>query len=148
MKKFLGLFALSLTLCACKPYSEADLDAFDKKMKTFQDKKGLTLEHSTSGLRYKIIDNGGDKAIRSNDLIKVSYVGELLDGTEFDRQNTPIELPVNSLIAAWREVLAEMHVGDSCVLIAPPNIGYGAQEKGEIPKHSILYFRLKVHDSY
>lgn len=148
MKKILGLFALSVTLFACKPYSDADLKAFDKKITDFSKKKGLSLEKSPSGLYSKIISNGGDKDIRSNDIIKVTYVGELLDGTEFDSQHEPTELSVNGLIPAWREVLAEMHVGDSCILVAPPNIAYKGQEKGEIPKHSILYFRLKVHEAY
>ncbi len=148
MKKLLGLFTLSIVMIACKPYSDENLKNFNKEIESFSKTKNLNLEKSPSGLHYKIIKNGGDQYIKSNDLIKVTYVGELLDGTEFDKQATPMELPLNSLIPAWKEALAEMAVGDSCVLIAPPHIAYKGQEKGDIPPHSILYFKIKVHDAY
>ena len=115
MKKLIGLFLLSTLFVGCKPYSDSDLAQFDAKIKAYETSKQLDLETSPSGLHYKIIKGDGDRIIKQNDVIKVSYVGALLDGTEFDKQATPIEFKVRELIPAWKEALAEMAVGDSCI---------------------------------
>ncbi len=148
MKNIILVFALALTAIACKPYSDKDKAAFEEKIEAFEKKQALSLEKSSSGLHYKIYGTTSERIIKANDQIRVTYEGKLLDGSSFDKQENPIELNVRELIPAWREVLAEMSVGDSCYLIAPPYIAYGQKGKGEIPGNAILQFTIKVHEAY
>ncbi len=41
------------------------------------------------------------------------------------------------LVPAWREALVMMRPGDEWTLYVPPNLGYGAQDKGPIPGNSV-----------
>lgn len=139
---------IGLVLVGCKAYSDEDKANIDKKIVQYEKKNNLQLEQSPSGLHYKVFKSEEGRAVKSNDMITVTYAGKQLNGSEFDRQDTPIELNVKEMIPAWREVLAEMSIGDSCVLIAPPFIAYGRNGKGEIPGNAILFFTMKVHDAY
>jgi peptidylprolyl isomerase len=78
-------------------------------------------------------------------------VGKLENDTVFDAsysRNQPItfKLGAGRVIKGWEEGIALMHVGDSALLVIPPEIGYGERDMGVIPPNSTLYFTVVLTD--
>ena len=98
-----------------------------------------------SGLQYEVVTAGDGASPTVDDKVKVKYRGTLIDGTEFDK-NESMEFVVGRLIPAWIEALPLMKVGDSWKLYAPPELAYGAGETGSIPPNSTLVFEIELLD--
>ena len=108
----------------------------------------VTLE---SGLQYKVLNAAPDGAPGpdGNDLVRVHYEGSLTDGTVFDssfERGSPYVTTPEQVVPGWTEALQRMKVGDEWLLYVPPELGYGAQQSGRIPPHSVLVFRLQLLD--
>ena len=108
----------------------------------------VTLE---SGLQYKVLNAAPDGAPGpdGNDLVRVHYEGSLTDGTVFDssfERGSPSVTTPEQVVPGWTEALQRMKVGDEWLLYVPPELGYGAQQSGRIPPHSVLVFRLQLLD--
>ena len=104
-----------------------------------------------SGIQYKVIRSGppGGESPDSNDLVRIDYEGALLDGTVFDssfQAGKPTVFTVDQVVPGFRDALQHMRVGDEWYVYIPPALGYGEQDKGDIPPNSALVFRLKLHD--
>jgi FKBP-type peptidyl-prolyl cis-trans isomerase len=79
----------------------------------------------------------------------VHYTGLLSNGTPFDSsvgRGEPIAFPLGAgrVIKGWDEGIALLRVGDQATLIIPPQLGYGARGKGEIPPNATLIFIIEV----
>jgi FKBP-type peptidyl-prolyl cis-trans isomerase FklB len=101
------------------------------------------------GLQYKVVREGPQGGLHPTqaDEVKVHYEGKLLDGTVFDssyERGVPAVFPLDGLVPAWVIALQRMKAGDEWILYVPPALGYGAQDKGEIPPDSVLVFRLQL----
>lgn len=104
-----------------------------------------------SGLQYKVIQSGpaGGVTPDSNDLVMVHYEGALVDGTVFDssfQRGTPYATHVGDVVPGWIEALQLMKPGDEWMLYVPPELGYGAVDRGEIPSNSVMVFRIQLLD--
>ena len=104
-----------------------------------------------SGLQYKVLTAAPDGAPGpdGNDLVRVHYEGSLTDGTVFDssfERGSPYVTTPEQVVPGWTEALQRMKVGDEWLLYVPPELGYGAQQSGRIPPHSVLVFRLQLLD--
>ena len=104
-----------------------------------------------SGLQYKVLTAAPDGAPGpdGNDLVRVHYEGSLIDGTVFDssfERGSPYVTTPEQVVPGWTEALQRMKVGDEWLLYVPPELGYGAQQSGRIPPHSVLVFRLQLLD--
>jgi len=104
-----------------------------------------------SGLMYRLVSrtdvNGAQPTI--NDAVTIDYEGKLIDGHVFDSsfaRGAPATFPLGRLIEAWKIAIPLMHKGDEIILYTPPNLGYGAQDGGEIPPNSVLIFRIRLID--
>lgn len=80
--------------------------------------------------------------------VKVCYKGQLIDGTVFDATyqspSNPMTAKISSLVDGWAVAMEHMHVGDSCRVIIPQNLGYGVQSRGSIKPYSTLIFDIKL----
>ena len=108
----------------------------------------VTLE---SGLQYKVLTAApeGAPSPDGNDLVRVHYEGSLTDGTVFDssfERGSPYVTTPEQVVPGWTEALQRMKVGDEWLLYVPPELGYGAQQSGRIPPHSVLVFRVQLLD--
>lgn len=101
-----------------------------------------------SGLQYEIIKEGNGRKPRVTDRVKCHYEGTLIDGTMFDssiRRGEPAIFGVNQVIRGWVEALQLMAEGSKWRLFIPSELGYGAQQAGElIPPHSTLIFEVEL----
>jgi FKBP-type peptidyl-prolyl cis-trans isomerase len=106
-------------------------------------KKGV--KTTASGLQYRMVKAGSGKTPKASDKVRTTYRGTLIDGTEFDKSEQPIEFPVGGVIKGWTEALQLMKEGDVFELVVPANLAYG--EEGfppSIPPHSTLVFEVEL----
>lgn len=98
----------------------------------------------SSGLQYKILNEGKGEKPKATDKVKCHYHGTLIDGTIFDssvQRGTPAEFPVNGVIKGWIEALQLMPIGSKWRLFIPSNLAYGDQGAGGAigPKATLIF---------
>lgn len=100
-----------------------------------------------SGLQYKVIKEGVGVSPADTSMVKVDYVGTLIDGTVFDSskdRGEPIEFAVNGVIPGWTEALKLMKPGATYMLYIPADLAYGDKKMGKIPAGSTLIFEVDL----
>lgn len=110
-------------------------------------KKGVIT--TASGLQYEVIKEGTGAKPSPESVVKVDYVGKLLDGSTFDssiERGTPAEFPLNQVIPGWTEGLQLMTVGSKYKLYIPSELAYGPDGAGggAIPGYSTLVFEVDL----
>jgi FKBP-type peptidyl-prolyl cis-trans isomerase len=138
--------SISALLTSCS-YKQAELDAFDSKIKQYNAKHQLKLKPTGSGLYLKIDTLGSGRHIQLQDSIWVSYSLKLLSGKIIEVHDQAIGLPLNGLIKGWQEALYGIPVGSYLRCIVPPQLAYGQAGTDRIGKDKILYFKMKVIDA-
>ena len=77
--------------------------------------------------------------------MQVNYRGTLLDGKEFDKSTTPIEFPLNRVIAGWTEGVQLMKEGAKYEFYIPSNLAYGRRGAGgAIGPDETLIFQVEL----
>ena len=101
-----------------------------------------------SGLQIEITVPGDKRRPKATDTVKVHYTGRLIDGTVFDssvQRGTPLEFPLNQVIAGWTEGMQLLGVGGKATLVIPPELGYGEMGAGDvIPPNATLVFDVEL----
>jgi FKBP-type peptidyl-prolyl cis-trans isomerase len=96
------------------------------------------------GLQYKVIKTGTGEHPKSNDVVTVKYVGTLVDGTEFDH-NDSAKLSLAQVVPGWKEAVPMMTIGSEWKLFIPSDLGYGARGRPpRIPGSSVLIFDMEL----
>src|SRR4030042_1176493 len=103
---------------------------------------------TSSELQYEVISMGTGPKPTADNVVKVHYVGTLIDGTEFDssvKRGEPAVFPLSGVIAGWTEALQLMPVGSKFRIYLPQSIAYGANEAGDqIKPYSTLIFDVEL----
>src|SRR5688572_16086773 len=104
---------------------------------------------TSSGLQYKITARGTGAQPQAGQVVIAHYTGTLPDGTVFDttrKDGKPFAFTLGrkQVIKGWDEGFALLHVGDQAVLVIPPNLAYGEQQRGSIPANSTLKFEVEL----
>tara|TARA_Y100000768_G_C23963667_1_gene676733 strand:+ start:418 stop:894 length:477 start_codon:yes stop_codon:yes gene_type:complete len=107
-------------------------------------------ESLDNGLYYKILEEGNSSFPKNGDTLDVEYVGQLLNGLEFDRSytNQPFEfiLGSNEVIQGWELGVPLIDEEGTILLIIPSGLAYGTTTSSSIPENSVLIFRIKLLD--
>lgn len=85
-------------------------------------------------------------------MVDVKYLLRLYDGTAVDSSylsTTPgdslFRCRLNSgVIEGWAIAVPRMHIGDSCRVLVPYNVGYGTASTGDVKPYSTLQFDIKL----
>jgi FKBP-type peptidyl-prolyl cis-trans isomerase len=113
-----------------------------------KDKAGVTV--TPSGLQYEVIKMGNGPKPTTESVVKVHYVGTLIDGTKFDSsldRGEPAQFPVTGVISGWTEALQLMPVGSKFKLYLPEALAYGPSGAGDvIQPYSTLIFEVELLD--
>jgi FKBP-type peptidyl-prolyl cis-trans isomerase FklB len=113
-----------------------------------KNKEKSTVTETASGLQYEVIKMGTGAKPTAESMVKVHYVGTLIDGTEFDssiKRNEPATFPVSGVIPGWTEALQLMPVGSKFKLFIPESIAYGSNGAGDvIQPYSTLIFEVEL----
>eukprot|EP00435_Cladocopium_sp_Y103_P031092 s701_g7.t2 len=113
-------------------------------------REGFT--ETSSGLQYKVVQEGTGPIPTTGQRIKADYTGWLDDfesDRKFDssrdrRQPLEFQVGIGKVIKGWDESLLSMKVGERRQIIVPPVLGYGNRGIGPIPPGSTLYFDVEL----
>lgn len=101
-----------------------------------------------SGLQYEVIEEADGPKPVTGDVVKVDYVGTLVDGTEFDssiKRGEPAVFGVDQVIPGWSEALQLMAVGSKYRVVIPADLAYGeAGAPPVIQPNSVLVFEINL----
>jgi FKBP-type peptidyl-prolyl cis-trans isomerase FkpA len=118
-------------------------------MLAYASANGMTMTAHSSGLYYEILNLGSGPTVTTSSKIKITYTGLLLDGTEFDRMDTPNTNPwlLAGLIEGWQIGIPLIQKGGRIRLLIPSALAYGCRDYGPIPGNSPLFFDVALVDT-
>jgi len=93
---------------------------------------------------------GTGATAKNGDTLFMQYTGKLANGTVFDSTDKhggapfSFTLGAGAVIKGWDQGLLGMKEGGKRTLSIPAKLGYGAQDKGDIPPNSDLFFDVKL----
>ena len=128
---------------------QEQLDLDKKRIEGYLNENNLTgFTSLDNGLHYKILDQGNSEFPSIGDTLSVDYIGQLHNGSEFDRNNTnqPFQFILGSgqLIEGWEMGLPYIDESGTGILIIPSGLAYGKSSSGSIPENAVLIFRIKL----
>lgn len=146
--KYISLLLLTsclffLSSCVKEDISEEDL------IKGYIENNNLDAKEGPGGLYYTMEREGtGIQPANIYSEVTVSYVGRLINGSEFDRSgNTPFVSTLEQVIQGWQLGIPLFKVGGKGKLIIPSRLGYGSAGAGaSIPPNSVLVFDIELLD--
>ncbi|AOZ72693.1 hypothetical protein BK816_04805 [Boudabousia tangfeifanii] len=95
----------------------------------------------------EVLKKGDGEEIKPDDTLKVNYLGQLWNGTVFDKSygREPATFSLDGVITGWKKGLAGKHVGDRVLLLVPAADGYGAAgSPPTIPENATLVFVVDI----
>ena len=105
-------------------------------------KEGVVV--TESGLQIETIKVGTGKQAKDGDKVLVNYKGTLIDGTQFDA-NDSTEFSVNGVVKGFKEGILSMKEGGKVKLTMPSDLAYGDRGAGQnIPGGSALVFDVEL----
>lgn len=93
------------------------------------------------------LKQGNGTTVTSDMTVKVNYLGMTYGAKKpFDESYTkkPAEFPLTQVVKGWTYGLTGVKVGSRVLLQVPPLLGYGGQDRPNIPANSTLYFVVDV----
>lgn len=129
--------------------AEENLQASNKFLEENKTKEGIIVD--STGLQYKVIQEGTGPMPTAEDVVKVHYKGTLIDGTQFDSsydRGEPAQFKLNQVIPGWTIGLQKMKVGSKFILYIPSNLGYGERVRHGSPigPNQALIFEVELLD--
>ena len=94
----------------------------------------LGAKKTESGAILTPIKEGNGATPKVTDMVKMHYVGTLIDGTVFDssaKQGEPATIRVNEMSKCWVEGMQQIKVGSKTKLVCPSSLAY--RDKGLPP---------------
>lgn len=154
MNNFLLVLVFFFTVSGCSKKQEGCMTvpplAEEAKIIAYASAKGLTVQKHNSGIYYQIIEPGnGTTSLTLNSKVYITYIGQLLDGTQFDQEGDSSKTgwKLGSLIEGWGIGLPLIKKGGRIKLIIPSSLAYGCNGSGEkIPPNSVLFFDISLVD--
>ena len=131
---------------ACSGNDRCDADDQESRIQSYIEANNLVTQKTASGLHYIIEEEGSQIRPIASSTVKVIYKGYRTDGTVFDETSIPIEFALNGVIAGWTEGIQLFKKGGKGTLIVPCNLGYGEQNRTNIPPASVLIFEIELTD--
>ena len=118
---------------------------------TVSNQQNQTTMTTTSELQILDTAQGTGDAAKAGDIVTVSYVGTLENGTVFDASSKHTEqgftftLGAGQVIQGWDQGIIGMKVGGKRRLIIPAALAYGDRAVGGvIPANSTLIFEVEM----
>jgi len=139
-----ALLSCLLLISSCKKEPQNEID--EALIQEYIAENNLETTVTSSGLHYIINNPGSGGSPNVAAIVDVTYVGYLLNGTEFDGGDIEIEL--FKLIQGWQEGIPKLEKGGDMKLIIPSHLGYGDRATGSIPKNSVLVFDLTLNNFF
>ncbi len=113
----------------------------------FVRRTGLDMEETGSGLWFGIYSHGNGKSVDKGNLVEISYILKLLDGTPVDSasESKPkiFRAGRGGVEAGVEEGILLLHEGDRAWFIIPPHLAFGNfGDQQKIPPGAFLFYDL------
>jgi len=143
----LAVITAIILIIGCKK-DDVDYDAIDDKIiRDYLDTNNLFATKHESGIYYIITSGGYGAQPDVYSTVEVKYKGYLTDGTVFeDKENSAVTFTIAYTIKGWQYGIPLLKEGGEGIFFIPSNLGYGGDEKEDIPAHSVLIFEVKLMD--
>jgi peptidylprolyl isomerase len=158
-------------VAAAKILVKEEAEAKRKKEKEFIQKNWPDAITTDAGIKYVIVNTGQGKIPEKGAKLKVTYTGQLLNGTKFyssSEEGNPtnispekpfiFEIGKSSINPGFDEAVLSMKKGEKRIVILPAPLAYGtggfysAEKKGVkrfvISPNTLLVYAVKVLDFY
>jgi FKBP-type peptidyl-prolyl cis-trans isomerase FkpA len=150
-KAFLFLLMIVSGLGACKKEESFDpdkqLEIDENIIKDFAAKNSLTLQRDQYGLYYAISEPGsGNVTYTAATTVKAKYIGRLLNGQVFDKNETGAIFNLGRVIPGWQIGIPKIQKGGKIRLLIPSGLAYRQVAQGPIPANSVLDFDVELLD--
>merc|ERR1711981_162446 len=102
------------------------------------------------GVNREVISEGNGGSPKQGQTVAVHYVGTLTNGNKFDSSRDrgkpfQFKLGMGQVIRGWDEGVAQMKLGEKCILTCTPDYAYGARGfPPVIPPNSTLKFEVEL----
>jgi len=100
-----------------------------------------------SGIQYKVIaPMEGDKP-GPKDVVKIHYIGKLIDGTTFDNSYTrgePAVFELNRIFPGFSQGIQLMSPGATYQIFVPSHLGFSMQEDGPGGPGAVMIFQIDL----
>ncbi|SNT31317.1 FKBP-type peptidyl-prolyl cis-trans isomerase [Ekhidna lutea] len=119
---------------------EIDLARIDQHLEG----NNINAQIHSSGIRYRVLEEGTGLNPTLTDLVTVTYTGQFLEGEIFDEAEN-VDFRLNSLIDSWKTMLPTMQEGGRIIMYAPSGMCYGNEGNGiNIPPNAVLIFQIEL----
>lgn len=145
LRFFLMALVVMMSIVACDN-QRCDADDQELRIQDYIQANNLVTQKTASGIHYIIEEEGSQIRPIETSEVTVRYKGYLTDGTVFDETESGIDFFLNSVIAGWTEGIQLFKKGGKGILIIPCNLGYGEQNRRNIPPASVLIFEIELLD--
>src|SRR5690606_4017679 len=99
------------------------------------------------GVLVQELRPGSGRKPQASSRVRVSYRGELADGSLFDQSEGPQWFRLGALIPGWQTALRQMPVGARWRVVIPAAQAYGEEGAGDlIPPNAPLVFEVELLD--
>lgn len=100
-----------------------------------------------SGVQYRVVKEGNGPIPKDTSMVKVNYEGRTIDGKVFDssfERKQPVDFRANQVVKGFTEALTRMPQGSVWEVYIPQELGYGANQQGQIEPFSPLIFKIEL----
>lgn len=145
-----GQDAFDELLRSAQAAAKAEIDAKRRQDLALIAEKYPSMQKSSSGIQYRILQEGTGRKPAAGETVAVRYTGSFLSGEVFDGSDFhggPIEFQAGSgrVIPGWDEAILEMKQGERRLVILPPELAYGERGAGGvIPPNAFLIFEMEL----
>lgn len=121
----------------------------DLLIRKYFERRGIDAEHTQTGLWYHVFERGSDQKIHSEELVRMKYTLELLDGSYcYSSDSSGVKQFVCSrgeVETGLDEVVTLLNQNDSAIVVIPPHLGFGLHgDENKIPPRSIIVYHLRL----
>jgi len=147
---FTGAMATLSASTALPVLAKGAEGAWAKHSGPFSDDEFIGMQTTSSGLMYRVVEEGYGVQPKQGQKIKAHYAGYLLSGKKFDASYDrgsplPFAVGVGQVIKGWDVALLDMKVGEKRLLKIPSTLAYGSRGAGGvIPPDATLVFYVEL----
>ncbi|MGD1029542.1 MAG: FKBP-type peptidyl-prolyl cis-trans isomerase [Opitutaceae bacterium] len=148
--RLLHATVLFAAVACLSPAAQAQREKFSYDDLVYLEKTWPNAQKTNTGIRYVIQKPGQGQPPKPGDMVHVLYVGTLLDGTPFDKNEDrdhpfTFRLGRGIVIQGWDQVIQLMKPGEKRLVIIPPELAYGSQgDAPKVPRDASLVFTIEL----